>query len=314
MDLSLKQRLLGAAVLIALAVIFVPMLMSGSAPRKSAELETTNLAIPQQPDHEFQQRVLPVDAAATKPTAPAAPAVPDPDKIVAVDTATATKPAASSPAPIPTPAPTPVGPSKPAATAKPEIAPAVTTVVPAEAVKPAPGQAANGHYFVNLGVYSATKNSQELVAALKKGGFPASAESSEFQGKPAERVRVGPFVDRAAAEAARLRIKQLKPAVPGSVVQATEDAKVDAPASALPANHAGGWAVQLGALKTPEDANKLRDRLKNAGFVAFVDKVDSNGSTLWRVRAGPEVDRGSADKLKAGIKEKLKLDGIVVTL
>lgn len=310
MDLSLKQRLLGAAVLIALAVIFVPMLMSGSAPRKSAELETTNLAIPQQPDREFQQRVLPVDAAATKPMAP--PGAPDSDKIAAVDTSTATKPPAT--VPTPTPVPTMVAPSKPAANTKPETPAAVATLTPAETVKPAPGQAANGHYFVNLGVYSASRNSQELVAALKKGGFPASAESSEFQGKPAERVRVGPFADRAAAEAARLRIKQLKPTVPGSVVQVTEDAKVDAPASTLPANRAGGWAVQLGALKTTEDANKLRDRLKNAGFVAFVDKVDANGSTLWRVRAGPEVDRGAADKLKADIKQKLKLDGIVVTL
>lgn len=313
MDLSLKQRLLGAAVLIALAVIFVPMLMSGSAPRKSAELETTNLAIPPQPDHEFQQRVLPVDAAATKPIAPAAlSAASDKDKIVAVDAASATR--AASPVATPAPAPTTVAPPKPAANVKPETAPAVAALSPAETVKPAPGQAANGHYFVNVGVYSAAKNSEELVAALKKGGFPASAESTEFQGKPAERVRVGPFASRAAAEAARLRIKQLKPAVPGSVVQVAEDAKVDAPASALPANHAGGWAVQLGALKAPEDANKLRDRLKNAGFVAFVDKIDANGSTLWRVRAGPEVDRGAADKLKAGIKEKLKLDGIVVTL
>ncbi|MEO5561220.1 MAG: SPOR domain-containing protein [Dokdonella sp.] len=311
----MKQRLLGAAVLIALAVIFVPMLMSGSAPRKSAELETTNLAIPQQPDREFQQRVLSVDAAATKPTAPMVlPAAPDADKIVAVDTATATKPTAPAPALAPTSVPTMVAPSKPGANGNPETPAAVATLTPAETVKPAPGQAANGHYFVNLGVYSAAKNAQELVAALKKGGFPASAESSEFQGKPAERVRVGPFANRAAAEAARLRIKQLKPAVPGSVVQVTEDAKVDAPASTLPANHAGGWAVQLGALKTTEDANKLRDRLKNAGFVAFVDKVDANGSTLWRVRAGPEVDRGAADKLKAQIKEKLKLDGIVVTL
>jgi DedD protein len=312
MDLSLKQRLLGAAVLIALAVIFVPMLMSGSAPHKSAELETTNLAIPQQPDHEFQQRVLPVDAAATKPAAPAAPANPDLDKIATVDTAS--KP--ETQAPLPTPAATPAAAPKTVPTATPKHENAEVATVPATTAttKPTPGQAANGHFYVHLGVYSATKNSAELVTALKKEGFPAFAETSEYQGKQAERVRVGPFADRAAAEAARLRIKQLKPTVPGSVVQLVEDAKADAPPSALPANHAGGWAVQLGALKTAEDANKLRERVKNAGFVAFVDKVDANGSTLWRVRAGPEVDRGAADKLKAGIKEKLKLDGIIVSL
>lgn len=308
MDLSLKQRLLGAAVLIALAVIFVPMLISGSAPQKSAEMETSTLAIPPAPDREFQTRVLPVDPSAGNPTAPAGstvsvpPPSPAAETIATVDTATVPK--AAPPPATPTPAQVATAtPPKPAP-AKPE---------PAESAKPVPGQAANGRYYVNLGVYASSKNAQDLVASLKKGGFPAATEASEVQGKPAERVRVGPFTDRAAAEAARLRIKQAQPSVPGSVVATAEDAKADAPASALPAGRAGGWAVQLGALKTAEDANKLRDRVKNAGFVAFVDKVEANGTTLWRVRAGPEVDRGAAEKLRAGIKDKLKLDGIVVT-
>lgn len=313
MDLSLKQRLLGAAVLIALAVIVVPMIMSGSAPKKSAEMETSSLAIPPAPDREFQQRVLPVDAAAQRPTAPA----PSGDTITTVDTANAPA-AAPTPAPVATTAPlanamTTESMPKPAPStlSKPTPAPVDATL---ESVKPTPGQAANGRFLVHLGVYAATKNAEDLVAILKKDGFPAFAESSEYQGKHAERVRVGPFEDRAAAEAARLRIQQLKPTVPGSIVQLAVDAKADAPVTALPANRAGGWAVQLGALKTVEDANKLRNRLKNAGFAAFVDKLDANGSTLWRVRAGPEVDRGAADKLRAGIKEKLRLDGIIVTL
>ena len=313
MDLSLKQRLLGAAVLIALAVIFVPMFMSGSAPQKSAEMETSSLAIPPAPDREFQTRVLPVDAGSKTPAAPTAPAAGSPDdRIATVDTATAPKPealpqAAPETAPAATPPP-PIASAAPPSKSAPVPAPS------AESAKPAPGQAANGHFFVHLGVYSATKNADELVATLKKGGYPAFAETNEYQGKPAERVRVGPFEDRAAAEAARIRIKQLKPSVPGSVVQLATDAKADAPAAAVAPHRAGGWAVQLGALKTAEDANKLRDRVKAAGFVAFVDKLDANGSTLWRVRAGPEVDRGAADKLKAGIKDKLKIDGIIVSL
>lgn len=315
MDLSLKQRLLGAAVLIALAVIFVPMFMSGSAPQKSAEMETSSLAIPPAPDREFQTRVLPVDPASKNPTA-ATPAAPvDDGHIATVDTATAPKPAETpQPAeqtPIPAPAPAAPPSTKPA----PPVAstPPPATAAP-EPSKPVPGQAADGRYFVHLGVYTATKNADDLVAGLKKAGYPAFAESSSFQGKPASRVRVGPFADRAAAEAARLRIKQVKPSVPGSVVQLASDATADAAPAALPKNRAGAFAVQLGALKTVEDANKLRDRVKNAGYAAFVDKVESNGATLWRVRVGPEVDRAAADKLKAGIKDKLKLDGMIVTL
>lgn len=312
MDLSLKQRLLGAAVLIALAVIFVPMFMSGSAPQKSAEMETSSLAIPPAPDREFQTRVLPV---APAPNAPAAAAPVDDGRVATVDTATAPKPA-ESPQPA-TPEPASAAPSSPATPVAKTAPPPAATPTPAataETPKPAPGQAADGKYFVHLGVYTATKNADELVAALKKGGYPAFAESSSYQGKPASRVRVGPFADRAAAEAARVRIKQIKPAVPGSVVQLATDATADAAPAALPKNRAGAFAVQLGAMKAVEDANKLRDRVKSAGYAAFVDKVDSNGATLWRVRVGPEVDRAAADKLKVAIKDKLKLDGMIVTL
>lgn len=303
MDLSLKQRLLGAAVLIALAVIFVPMFLSGSAPQKSAEMETSNLAIPQEPEREFQTRVLPVDAAAQNPTGPTT-VQPDADTITPVDTATTPKPAPSAAPAAAAVAPAPSTAAKPVAATKP---------VP-EPPKPMPGEAADGRFLVHLGVYTAAKNVEDLVAALKKGGFPAFAEATEYAGKPAQRVRVGPYADRAAAEAARLRIKQLKPRVPGSVVEVAANATADAAPTALAKNRAGGWAVQLGALKAVEDANKLRDRLKNAGFAAFVDKVDTATGTLWRVRVGPEVDRGAADKLKASIKDKLKLDGLVVTL
>lgn len=303
MDLSLKQRLLGAAVLIALAVIFVPMFMSGSGPQKSASTETTTLAIPPAPDREFQTRDLSVTPA------PATPAAND-NRITPVDTATAPKPVDSTPTTQAATAQPAVAPAATMATAKPEAAP---KPAPAEAAKPQPGIAANGRYFVHLGVYSSGKNAADLVASLKKDGFAAYSEATEFQGKSAERVRVGPFADRAAAEAARLRIKQLKPSVPGSVVENAADAKADAPATALAANRAGAFAVQLGALKSAEDANKLRDRLRSAGFAGFVDKVSADGTTLWRVRAGPEVDRGAAEKLRGAIKDKLKLDGIIVT-
>ncbi|WP_395682507.1 SPOR domain-containing protein [Dokdonella sp.] len=306
MDLSLKQRLLGAAVLIALAVIFVPMFMSGSAPQKSAEMETSSLAIPPAPDREFDKRVLSVDPAATNPIAPSGA---DAGKPAAGEGAAEPKPVAPAP-PAPVAAPPPVGATAVAPPPKPAVA---ETPKPVESARPVPGQAASGRYYVNLGVYATSRNAQDLVANLKKSGFAASTEPADYQGKPAERVRVGPFVDRAAAEATRLRIKQAHPSVPGSVMQLAEDAKGDAPASAVPAGRAGAWAVQLGALKTVEDANKLRDRVKNAGFVAFVDKMEANGATLWRVRAGPEVDRAAAEKLRAGIKDKLKLDGMIVT-
>ena len=306
MDLSLKQRLLGAVVLIALAIIFVPMFLSGPAPQQTSE--TVNLAIPPAPDREFQNRVLPVDAtpnAAKADTGTTQPVTNAPLATVETPPRPAeipqpTEPVATAPA-TPTPAATPP---------KTETAPTKAEATKADNL---PGRAANGRFYVHLGVYTVTKNADDLVASLKQGGMPAFTEASEAQGKAASRVRVGPYEDRAAAEAVRLRIKQMNPTVASSVVQLADDAKADAPPTALPASRAGGWAVQLGAFKTVEEANKVRDRLKGAGFVAYVDKVDAETGTLWRVRAGPEADRGNADKLKGRIKDKLKLDGMVVT-
>ena len=280
MDLSLKQRLLGAVVLIALAIIFVPMFLSGPAPQQTSE--TVNLAIPPAPDREFQNRVLPVDATpdASKSAEPGAAQPVTNTPLATVDTpprpaeiAQPTEPVSTAPAVTPTPAKT-------------ETAPAKTEA--SKAADNAPGRAANGRFYVHLGIYTVAKNADDLVASLKQGGLPAFTEASEAQGKAASRVRVGPYEDRAAAEAVRLRIKQMNPAVASSV-------------------------VQLGAFKTVEEANKVRDRLKGAGFVAYVDKVAAENGTLWRVRAGPEADRGNADKLKGRIKDKHKMDGMVVT-
>ena len=85
MDSALKQRLLGAAVLIALAVIFVPMFLSGPAPQQTSE--TVNLAIPPAPDREFQNRVLPVDATQQDPAkATASPPVTTNQTLATVET------------------------------------------------------------------------------------------------------------------------------------------------------------------------------------------------------------------------------------
>jgi DedD protein len=308
MDSALKQRLLGAVVLIALAIIFVPMFLSGSGPKQ--ESETVNLQIPPAPDREFETRVLPVETVNQDPgRLPAVPAG-QAEPVTTVDTKAPpkidarpedAKPVAMKPA-LPTPAPV---------SSAPAVAPEpVKTPTPAQITA---GEGATGRFLVHLGVYTSTRNADDLVATLKRGGFAAFTENTEYQGKSAQRVRVGPFADRAEAEAARIRIKQIKSDVPGSVVALAENAKADAPASAVPVARAGGWAVQLGAFKTAEDANKLRSRLQTAGFVGYVDKLAAEGQTLWRVRAGPETDRANADKLRDRIKEKLKLDGMIVT-
>ncbi|HEX4481987.1 MAG TPA: SPOR domain-containing protein [Rudaea sp.] len=299
MDSALKQRLLGAAVLIALAVIFVPMFLSNS-PQKQ-ESTTTTLDIPPEPDHKFETRTLPV----AEPSAPVAttpaPAVNDPNKIVTVDTNA--QPRIDAHPEDKTPAPVVATPPKPVAATPPKPMPA----------EPEPAPTATGRFHVNLGIYADQAHANALVGHVKKLGFAAAAEPTEYQGKSALRVRVGPFADRAAAETARLKIKQAEPKVPSSVVDSGEQSSADAPATAVASNRAGGWAVQLGAFKSEAEANKLRDRLRGANIASFVDKTGNGDTQLWRVRAGPYADRSGADSARGTIKQKVKVDGMIVT-
>lgn len=320
MDTAVKQRLLGAAVLIALAIIFVPMLLTGPGPKRRAE--TADLQAPPTPDRRFQERTLSLDL----PSPDSTTQQPDPNRIATVDTANAPPleptPVIDEPAVSATPPTTTIDSSAP-----PPSTPAESTKAPASNADDFPGTAANGSYFVHLGDYGAKKNALDLAATLKKSGYAAFTEASTFGGKPTLRVRVGPFANRVGAEATRLRISQTTVRVPASVVQNSGDATPAASAVEKPRPPVApsasteaasdpvagaGWAVQLGAFATIDEANRLRDKARAASFPAFVDKVTREGKPLWRVRIGPQASRGSAEAALARISERLKIGGVVV--
>ncbi|MCE5232156.1 MAG: SPOR domain-containing protein [Mizugakiibacter sp.] len=325
MEPALKQRLLGAAVLIALAIIFVPMFFSGEPPKSANQDATVSLDIPPAPDRELQSRTLGVAPEAVPAPAASAPAAAVPaagaptagaDKVTTLDLPSR-KPAdvhpendaAPAPAAEPAPPPNPMVVTAPRAET-PRPAPAAKAPQPASV---APGAAAEGRYAVNLGVYGDRANVEALLASARKLGLPAHSEAAVVNGKAATRVSLGPFAGRAAAEAARLKFKSAEPKVPATLVASAVGQTADAPATALPANRAGAWAVQLGAFATQEEALKLRDRLRTAGFDAFVDDVASGGGKLWRVRAGPQAQRSGAETLRDQIAARAGLKGIVVT-
>jgi DedD protein len=341
MEPALKTRLIGAAVLVAIAVIVVPMFFPGAPPGGGKE-QTLSLDIPKAPDGQMQSRTLsvaPPATAASSPTpvqqdsvatvnarstvpqdvhpendttapaqaapstaAPAAAPQAQPQQTAAP---TPAKAAAAAPA---SPAPKPAAPAQPAP--KPASKPAPKPETP---VSSAPGAAARGSYAISLGAYGNRHNASRLMGRVKALGYPVEVSAVSIGGKPAAKVVAGPFASRAAAESARLKIKASIPGVPTALSSTASDQKGDAPASALPAGRAGGWAVQLGAFSHRKDADALRDRLRKAGYDGYVDNVVSGGRTLWRVRVGPETKRGRADTLRNEIKDKMKLSGVVVT-
>ena len=318
MDSALRQRLLGAAVLVALAIIFVPMFLGNAPPKPDSAIQ--NLDIPPLPERKFETRTLTVEPPAAAAPVPARSS----DKLPTVDTKAPPtfeapdadkpgpeKPAADKGAKSPPPAATP--PKAPAADK-----PATTETKPASAeARPSVADTAavrGGRFSINLGIYADQAHANALIAKVTKLGFVAYGEPTEYQGKSAQRVRVGPFADRAAAESARLKIKQVEPKVPSSVTESAEaQPAADAPATAVAADRAGGWAVQLGAFKSEAEANKLRDRVRTVSMASFVDRSGTGDDTLWRVRAGPYADRAGAESARATLKQKLQTDGMIVT-
>ena len=346
----MKTRLLGAAVLIALAVLFVPMFFSSTPPSTGGD-ETVSLAIPPAPDRDLQTRTMSLTpgaapassaTAAPKPASSAAGQAATPvgsDRLATVDIgsnrprdvetdpAAAQKPAPTTVTPGSSPA-QPVIPAQGQASTKP-TAPA--PVIPAQtkpadskpAAAPAPEQpaatAAHGRFTLNLSAYASTASAQNLVQRVRALGYPVASRPITQGGKQLTLVTAGPFDSRAAAEAARLKITQTIPGAPARLegsasTPAQDDAPAAAaPAAAKPAARAGGWAVQVAAMGSQADANALRDKLRANGFDGYVDTVNAGGKQLWRVRAGPQTQRDDAVRVRDQIKSKLGLAGNVVS-
>jgi DedD protein len=316
MDPQLKQRLIGAAVLVVLAIIFVPMVLDGSS---TPESQTIDLAIPPAPDGATQTRVVPLDPATLPQPAPAPSSLSE--AIATVDTGAAPRVDAVDAAATPggtgvpgEPAPATAAQTSPAAVAP---VPATTLAAPPVAAAapetsgPMPAPVTGGRYVVSFGSYSRSENAQALVESLKKARIPAFAESVEVNGQAGMRVRAGPYTDRTQAEQVRLIARQARPDVPGSIVEI--DNTASAPAAAAASAAVTGWSVQVGAYKAQADANAQRDKLRGGGFAAYVDVLRAEGSTLYRVRVGPEAQRADADKLRDALRARFDLNGNVVT-
>ncbi|MBV7571850.1 SPOR domain-containing protein [Pseudomonas sp. PDM32] len=195
LDKAYKQRMVGALVLVALAVIFLPMLFSRQDEQRQVTVEAP--AAPQAPALP-QVQVEPV--AVPEPQALPQEPVPSDDEIAQQESAVPAAPVAPAPAVKPvTPPPAPV----PALAAKPATAPAQP--ITASPGKPDTTQSrvdANGlsvSWSVQLASLANRESAEKLQKTLRSQGYNAYIRTAD--GK--NRVFVGPLIER--AEADRLR-------------------------------------------------------------------------------------------------------------
>ncbi len=79
-----------------------------------------------------------------------------------------------------------------------------------------------------------------------------------------------------------------------------------------PATPAAGWYVQVGSFSQSVNAERQRDRLKDAGMDAHLHTADTDKGTSYRVLVGPSASRPQAEKLQQQLATTQKLKGIVI--
>jgi len=183
MEQILKQRLIGAIVLVSLAVIFIPIILEGP----DDEWTPRSHSLPDKPQLDYRadmELVLPA------PT-PVAEHHPSTEVDVEKDTPVISEQPVAAPA---KPVEQPAAATKPVKT-RPAPKPAAKPPVPvAPAAKPLKG------WFVQVGSFGQEMNARGLRERLVASGFKARLQEIEIGNKHAYRVLVGPSATRADAE------------------------------------------------------------------------------------------------------------------
>ena len=330
MDPRLKQRLIGAAVLVALAVIFLPMLVKGPAP--DSGVSDLSLDLPDRPSESGTvTRDLPLVAPRPRPdegalglgARPRDEEGPGDGALATVDTAAARHPDAAQ---LAGEVPGQEAPDQVAGAGEPGEAPADDEADAAQEPSPAlPATTAGGDYAVRFGSYGKGESADIVVQRLEREGFPARSSRARVAGNDVWRVHIGPYATRAQAEGVRVRAAQVGPnnaEVVALDAQPARQADASAPTAAAappaePATNAPagaadvGFVVQLGAFANAGEAAAMRDRLRGLGFTAFTDTVQTDRGLLTRVKAGPVLSRAEAEQLKTQIHGRTQIDGMV---
>ncbi len=172
MDPHLKQRLVGAAVLLSLAVIFLPLVLSGPPPDDG---RVERREIPVQPEMDFRSRVKPLgDPQWAKPTLNAPVAYAQDAEPLRSD----------------------------------QVEPKSTAKSPVKH-RPQPKVGLSA-WSVQVGIFGSKQNAKALSDKMRTKGFDAYVDSVTVKAGKAWQVRVGPELKKSNAQAIVKKIaKQL---------------------------------------------------------------------------------------------------------
>jgi DedD protein len=172
-DRALKERVIGAAVLVIFAVLVVPVFLDG--PPDATEIVSESVTLPGQNNQDRKQQTIVLDRERSQPV-----------------------PATRAPTPAPPPQDDT---ATQASAAEPESPAPEAVAAPAPAPAPPADSSPTGMWAVQLGSFSNKENAERLAADLRDQGFAAFLSQLPTDGGQLQRVRVGPQKDRESAEA-----------------------------------------------------------------------------------------------------------------
>jgi len=238
MDQELKQRLIGAAVITALAAIFVPMLFDD--PIDESGKSINELKIPELPSKAQDVEIMPlperVEDVATVPATerpPAPSVVYDGEDEADLDMATGPRATISEkdvainrpqrklaePAPV-------ISEEEDVVPSSAEPLPAVETPAPRVLSKEPPvistksvaenasrpstmAENATTRWYLNVGSFSKQSNATAMLENLKKQGFAVSIKEAASDKGTIYKVRVGPMLDKAKAQEMKAKLAKI---------------------------------------------------------------------------------------------------------
>ena len=198
MERALKERIIGAAVLVVFVVLVVPIFLDG--PPGDEEVVTERVMLPGQDGQNTQTVVLERDRTEPVPSTSSQPVVSE-------------ELAADEPKPAVTKMPEPKQDSQ---QAPPKTSPQPTPEPVAKENPPEQAASTTGMWAVQLGSFSSRENAEKLAADLRKQGYAAFLSQLQTSNGVLHRVRIGPQKDRESAEAMAARL--LKVGHKGQVV------------------------------------------------------------------------------------------------
>lgn len=190
MDRKLKERIIGAVILVIFVVLVVPIFLDG--PPREGETIQQPVLLPGQSEQETKTVVLerdrtnpspvPVNATAIEEAAPSEPDITEPAAEETVESASEPEPAPERTEPEPQAQPA-------VADAKPEPPPEAPTAA-----------SSTGMWAVQLGSFSSRENADALASKLRGQGYMATVSQVTTGNGTMHRVRVGPQRNREEAE------------------------------------------------------------------------------------------------------------------